>query len=265
VEIKDAVESFGKTMDLLAIHNSADTIASRLADIRMALLQSSPSIRRGDFERIGVEDIASLVKMYDREFFGGWLDQAIRQRSHLPLSFRLSSTMTSAGGKTLRYRQRARGGGVCTRYEIAIASRMLFMTFSDVRRSVAVCGLECADRLDALLRVLEHELIHLAELLAWDESSCSTYRFRKLARDIFGHTDTKHLLVTSREHAAVAHGIRVGDMAEFDFRGRRLAGKVNRVHRRATILIEDPKGVPYTDGKKYHKFYVPLDELRIRQ
>ncbi len=250
-------------MDLLAVQNSPETIAARRAGIRAALLQSSPNIRQGDFERIGVEDVASLVAMYDREFFGGWLMPAVKEKTSLPLLFRLSSTMTRAGGKTSRYRRRAHGGGICTRYEIAVASRMLFMTFRDVQRDVAVGGLPCSDRLDALQRILEHEIIHLAEMLAWDESSCSGPRFRKLARDIFGHTEKWHFLVTAREHAAVAHGIRVGETVEFDFDGRRRVGRVNRVHRRATVLVEDPKGQPYTDGKSYLKFYVPLDMLKL--
>jgi hypothetical protein len=201
--------------------------------------------------------------MYDREFFGGWLAEALRERTPVPQTFRLSSTMTRAGGKTSRYRQRDRGGGVAIRYEIAVASRMLFMTFRDVRRDVVVGGLPCSDRLDALQRILEHEIIHLAEMLAWDESSCSGPRFRKLARDIFGHTEKWHLLVTAREHAAVAHGIRVGGMVEFDFDGRRRVGRVNRVHRRATVLVEDAGGQPYTDGKSYLKFYIPLDMLKL--
>lgn len=250
-----------RLMDLLALHNLSEVIAARRGAIREAILQSSGAIRQGNFERIALGDLESLVRMYDREFFGGWVEQAIREKSRLPLELRLSTTMTRAGGKTIRHRRKARGGGIVTRYEIAIASRMLFMTFDDVQRPVEVCGIVCSDRLEALMRVLEHELIHLAELLAYDESSCRAYRFRKLARDIFGHTDTKHLLVTAGEHAAVAHGVKLGAMVQFTFGGRRYSGKVNRVHHRATVLVEDPEGMPYSDGKKYHKFYVPLSAL----
>jgi hypothetical protein len=250
-------------MDLLAIHNSTELVAARRAGIRAGLLQGSRNIRQGDFERIGVEDLAGLFEAYDREFFGGWLAPAVMAKTGAPLLFRLSATMTRAGGKTSRYGRRTRWGGVSTRYEIAVASRMLLMTFRDVKRDVVVGGLACADRLDALQRILEHEMIHLAEMLAWDESSCSGPRFRKLARDIFGHTEKWHLLVTAREHAAVAHGIRVGGMVEFDFDGRRRVGRVNRVHRRATVLVEDAGGQPYTDGKSYLKFYIPLDMLKL--
>ena len=252
-------------MDLLAIQNSSEAIAARRAGIRAALLQSSRDIQCGDFERIGVSDLASLFDMYDREFFGGWLAQALRERAQAPLAFRLSTTMTRAGGRTSRYRRRDRAGGARTHYEIAVASRMLLMTFRDVKRDVVVGGLACMDRLDALQRILEHEILHLAEMLVWDESSCSGPRFKKLARDIFGHTDKSHCLVTAREHAAVTHGIRVGGAVEFDLDGRRWVGRVNRVHRRATVLVEDAKGRAYTDGRNYLKFYVPLDRLKLRQ
>jgi hypothetical protein len=47
----------------------------------------------------------------------------------------------------------------------------------------------------------------------------------------------------------------------FDLDGRRLVGRVNRAHRRATVLVEDANGQPYTDGKMYQKFYVPFAML----
>ena len=37
---------------------------------------------------------------------------------------------------------------------------------------------------------------------------------------------------------------------------------VNRITRRATILVEHPKGQSYSDGKRYLKFYIPLPLLR---
>ena len=169
--------------------------------------------------------------------------------------------MTRAGGKTTLYRRRIPGGQVQAHYEIAVASRMLFMTFKDVQRPVVVCGLTCTNRLEALQRILEHEIIHLAELVTYGKSGCGGRRFKELAAGIFGHAGTKHALVTPMEHAAAQHGIRVGSLVCFDFEGRRLVGRVNRAHSRATVLVEDAKGLPYSDGKKYQKFYVPFGML----
>ncbi len=115
--------------------------------------------------------------------------------------------------------------------------------------------------MQALQRIMEHEIIHLAELLAFDNSSCSAARFKLLAKNIFGHADTKHDLVTPREHAAVTQGIKVGQSVEFRFQGVRHVGRVNRIHHRATILVESGKGMKHSDGKKYVKFYIPVPML----
>lgn len=37
---------------------------------------------------------------------------------------------------------------------------------------------------------------------------------------------------------------------------------MNRITRRATVLVEDSRGVLYADGKRYLTFYVPLPLLR---
>ena len=42
----------------------------------------------------------------------------------------------------------------------------------------------------------------------------------------------------------------------------RHVGVVNRITRRATILVESATGVMYTNGKRYQKFYVPLGHLQ---
>jgi hypothetical protein len=36
---------------------------------------------------------------------------------------------------------------------------------------------------------------------------------------------------------------------------------VNRVTKRATVLVEDARGVRYSDGRRYAKFYVPVGML----
>jgi hypothetical protein len=71
-----------------------------------------------------------------------------------------------------------------------------------------------------------------------------------------------HDLVTPREAAGQAFGICVGDLVSFELDGVRHVGRVNRITRRATILVEDPRGVLYSDGKRYRTFYVPLPLLR---
>ena len=66
------------------------------------------------------------------------------------------------------------------------------------------------------------------------------------------------------ENAAVEHAVKIGARVEFDFDGKRLVGLVNRIHHRATVLVEDRNGARYRDGRaSYHKYYIPLPFLRV--
>ena len=102
-------------------------------------------------------------------------------------------------------------------------------------------------------RILEHELIHLAEMLVWEDSNCEGDRFQAIAHRLFGHTEHKHELVTQHERAAKKFNIRVGTMVSFKHEGKTFIGKVNRITRRATVLVADAQGQKYDDGKCYRK------------
>jgi hypothetical protein len=45
------------------------------------------------------------------------------------------------------------------------------------------------------------------------------------------------------------------------FEGKRLEGRVNRITTRATVLVEDAEGQPFSDGRRYKTYYVPLPLL----
>ena len=47
----------------------------------------------------------------------------------------------------------------------------------------------------------------------------------------------------------------------FRFEGVERTGIVNRISKRATVLVEDPEGQRYSNGKHYIKFYVPVQLL----
>ncbi len=182
-----------------------------------------------------------------------------------PVHFRLSSRMTTTAGKTIRSQPHPRPGDLVPRppsYEIAISTLLLFQSFRAPGQSVVVSGRACHNRLEALQRTFEHELLHLAEFLAWGRSNCTEPNFHQLVREIFAHDGVYHDLVTPRQLAAAEHGIRVGDRVQFDHEGRTYVGRVNRITRRATVLVADPNGPLYSDGKHYARFYVPLAWLR---
>ncbi len=232
--------------------------ARRAGVVRQELLARSPHVREGNFTRIATSDLRLLFELYDRRMFAGALTRALGGADGQILGFRLSRRMTHAGGKTSF---RPAPGPDRPRYEIVISSHLLFSNFHGPGGPVAVNGLGCRDRLDALLRIFEHELVHLIEFLAAGTSSCRTDAFRRLARGLFGHTEVTHRLETPARRAARTHGLRVGDRVSFVFQGIRRKGRINRITKRATVLVEDPSGAPYSDGKRYLKFYVPLKHL----
>jgi hypothetical protein len=197
-----------------------------------------------------------LFDQYDTHFFAGHLRLAL---DTTPLHFRLSQRMTNAGGRTTHFTHRV------TRahwYEITVSAAVLFSSFRGTEhRPMTCCGIVCRDRLDGLMRVMEHEMAHLIEMLLWGDSSCRKHRFHSLTRRFFGHTAYQHNLVTPRERAFVESGIRPGMKVRFDFEGFTRTGIVNRVTKRATVLVEDPTGLRYSNGKHYVKYYIPVGML----
>lgn len=253
-------------MNILTLQFDQATISSKTRDIAQAFCRESANIREADFEVISGRDVACLFGLYDRHFFDGWLEQQVAQQSADAMRFRVSSRMTRAGAKTTRTALVRKGPGNRPRrvsYEIAVSSRLLFMSFSDGGQPVEVCGLRCHNRTEALQRLMEHEIIHLIELVQWEQSSCNQPRFKRLAGNIFGHRHVRHSLITPTEAAKAQHGISVGSPVTFEFEGRRLVGRVNRITRRATVLVESGAGQRYSNGKHYEKYYVPLSQLKI--
>lgn len=236
---------------------------AKLTALTTRFLRESPQIRQPNFNTISPGDLALLFQLYDAEYFAGYLAQLLTAQASAPLGFRLSSTMTRAGGKTSWTSYSRFLAARKTKYEIAISSRLLFMTFQTDHRPVVVSGCLCGNRLEALQRIMEHEIIHLSELLTWGKSSCSAPQFKRLAAQIFGHTGTKHDLITPREAAVTEHGIKIGSLVAFDFKGRRFVGRVNRIRLRATVLVEAENGIRYTDGKCYHKYLLPVPKLKL--
>ena len=108
---------------------------------------------------------------------------------------------------------------------------------------------------------MEHELVHLIEMMLWSKSSCAKPRFHSITLRFFGHTENKHRLITPKEKAIVKYGIKPGMTVRFRFDGLERKGIVNRINKRVTVLVEDHRGRRYSDGKRYAKFYVPVQLL----
>ena len=220
------------------------------------MLRNSDSIRTPNFRQLASQDLGLLFQVTDELFFDGHLGRACESLAR-PLSFRLSKRMTTSGGmttmtKTVNQRKD---------FEIAIATTPLFQSFRNPE-VIQVGGVRCANRLQALQRIMEHEMIHLAEMLIWDDSNCGAARFKNISNRFFAHTESNHQLLTPRDVAKKNFQIHVGDRVSFRRDGKTLCGFVNRITKRATILVSDQNGTLYTDGQKYTKFYVPLRCLK---
>ena len=170
--------------------------------------------------------------------------------------------MTSAGGTTSRRQQHLPNGDIRTDHQITVSTTLLFNTFSTVDRPIVVAGRTCHDRMQALQRIFEHEIVHLGEMLAWNDSSCRQKRFQTIASRTFAHTDVVHQLITPQESAHARFGLRRGDAVAFQMDDQELVGTINRITKRATVLVRDKEGPMYSDGNRYAKFYVPLSMLR---
>jgi len=246
--------------DLLEIVESVTLATGEIADrtkqIHAAVLSKSQYIDDPNFGSIHPDDLRLLFAEYDNRFFGGQIKESL---GIIPLNFGLSERMTSSGGKTAHSTGRADGKEW---YEISVSTAILFGCFDgDDHRPISCSGIACHDRLDALQRVMEHELVHLIKMLLWGKSSCSKPRFHSITLCFFGHTENKHKLITPREKAIVKFGIKPGMAVRFRFDGVEHEDIVNRINKRATVLVENRRGERFSDGKRYAKFYVPVQML----
>ncbi|MEZ6118836.1 MAG: SprT-like domain-containing protein [Pirellulaceae bacterium] len=234
-------------------------VQQRTRSVYQQVLQKSRYLDGGNFSVIHPDDLRLLFDAYDEIFFDGGCRQSLGDS---PLQFRLSKRMTKTGGTTTRrqFRQTPHAPLRCE-YEIAVSTTLLFHSFGDDHRSIRMSGIACRDRLEALQRVIEHEMVHLIEMLLWTESSCAAPRFQSIAQRHFGHTEHRHQLITPREKAFTQFGIRTGDRVAFRIDNQQLVGMVNRITKRATVLVEDGTGEKYSDGKRYTKYYVPVHML----
>jgi hypothetical protein len=253
--------------------------AAALATARHSTFDAAVEIvGKPNFQKIGTKHLTKIYELLDRVYFKGCLS-TILKNEHRVLSFRLSSRMTQRAGQVMIDKDRP------LHHELAISSFLLLEAFSKENtvcsRAIMVNGLKCENRLQCLLRIMEHELIHLLfccssiirSLGLMDSSGnyVDGYHgrtFQLAVRLFFGHTDWQHSLVTRDELAFIDRGIEVGALISFLHEGKQIRGKVNRVQKRVTVLVQEDKNVVrsnpnamlFSDGNKYIKYYVPIDE-----
>lgn len=237
---------------------SPDQSAENRSRVYDMVLGKSIRINRANFIGFATSDLKLIVDCYDQMLLGGAIEELLLLRG-ARLSFQINNRLRTSAGRLVT---RKLPGGT-KEYRLESSASMFFRSFSEEYQGpFTVNGLLARDRLSALIIVMEHETLHLVEELMFHQTSCSRNRFRRLAFAWFGHTESTHALLTPREEAR-RQGIHVGDQVRFHFQNRDYCGLVNRVTRRATILVpcEGGEGELYNDGMSYQKFYVPLTLL----
>lgn len=234
-------------------------VYSNRCKVAAALIESSKSIKNTRISAISTEDLYMLYNLYDDIFF----DKKLKG-SGIIVSFSLSRRMTSSAGKTFFKKPTSDGSqspqNDCI-YEIRIGVDFFF-NYNLTSGKKLVCGIETDNSLDALLLVFEHELCHVLEQAFYGDSNCSKQRFKTLASNLFDHKASHHQLPTHRQIAYECHDLKVGDLVSFSFDGKCHKGIINRINKRATVMVESRDG-DYRDkkGKRYNKYYVPLKLL----
>jgi hypothetical protein len=238
--------------DLARLAYEPAEIEQRTKAIYCRCLAESTNLCPGNYSTLHTQDLQLLFALYDEYFLRG----VFRGRNPTGVGFRVSSRMTrSAGMVTYRHESGP--------YTVSISGTLLLQAFGGSNDPVLVNGLACCDRLEATMRVLEHEIVHLLELTTFGSTSCARARFRRLSRSIFGHTDVTHELAGGGHRRSARIVVRPGDTVQFGYRGRLRRGVVCRITKRATVMVRDPRGT-YVDrvGARYSKYYVPLHCLQ---
>jgi len=218
--------------------------------IRQRFLATAAIAKTVNFRAIAFGDLELLFKLYDVLCF----DNLFKRTMAGKVSFSFSPRMTSAGAKVMVFKN-----GL---YRLTVSSHLLYQGFKENAPPVTVNGVVCTDRLAVLQRLVEHEMIHLYEFSLFGNSSCKQKRFKEIALAKFGHPETTHRLVTVRQRALTELNMRIGDKVTFEFDGKQVSGFINRITKRATVLVLHPKGtLRDRQGNRYRRYYVPLRDL----
>ncbi|MBP7563287.1 MAG: hypothetical protein KA886_05805 [Candidatus Cloacimonetes bacterium] len=195
--------------------------------------------------------INQLMYLYDSIFFDCYLVK------NLEIAIDLSRRMTRSAGIT-KFNRRTR------HFEIVFSIPLLLHTFKENKgRSFDVNGLPCSSPAQALMRVMEHELVHVLEFVLKGNSSCSKQDFRIIAWRLFGHTQTRHAITNENQAVIKKSEFPVGQKVSFEYEQVEYQGVIHRITKRATVMVPSVRGTYLNEaGKRFAKFYVPLSMLK---
>ena len=242
---------------MINIRYDLKTINEKRIQIKNLLYDKSENIKSENFNKVSEKDLYILFDLYDEIFLEGWFKQNFKGK----IKFILSRQLTRAAGNTRTKKNIAQIQNDEMEFEVKISLNHL-SNFYKIDRVKYVGGIEANSVLDSLLLVFEHELCHVIEFIVMKKSSCNKKPFKDLIYNLFGHTESTHKLVGTNEVNIQEFGLKPGDSVKFLFKGKYIIGFIQKINKKATIMSPDKQG-NYIDklGKRYKKFYVPLDSL----
>ena len=243
--------------ELTNLKLTPETIKNKRAEVSRLLTQSSPNIKNGDIKIISTADLKLLFDLYDKVFFGERFKTIFKGK----LRFSLSRRMTRSAGKTLFPIDIS---GIKPE-NLTIEIRMgvdFYFRHNLIEGSKNACGIKTTTGLEALQVIFEHELCHAIEYICFGQTNCSAERFKTIAGNLFGHTESHHSLPTNTQIAHQKLGLKIGHNVSFTFEGKRLKGILYKINKRAVVMVRDKNG-QFADskGNRYAKYYVPLPML----
>lgn len=244
-------------LEVLMIKHPTDEINLKREAVSRLLMQQSGTIKNRMVACISTDDLKLLFHLYDHIFFDNWFRENYKGK----LKFSLSKRMTKSAGLTLCPRNMDRIKPEDLIIEIRIGVDFL-LQYGLVDRSNTVCGIKTSDSLEALQLIFEHELCHVLEFIHFKRSSCRGKRFRNIAENLFGHTESYHKLPTNRQIAKERLGLNIGDTVSFCFKRERYTGILYSINKMAVVMVRDANGsLMDKKNNRYSRYYVPLTNL----
>ncbi|QKF94834.1 SprT-like protein [Fadolivirus algeromassiliense] len=203
-----------------------------------------------NFKSLTNKDIKQTFNIIDMVYFNGKINKYIKE-NNINLSFKSSAKLTkTAGICKFKYT----GERTC-KYSIGISNKILDNLFVKDEKSLKINGLLCYNRLECYINILEHELTHLLILLFCPEEGQEmgghTETFKKITKNLFGHTEYKHMLLSGdyelveEKKKEMKLNIEVGDyIISKPINGKIFKGVVTNISNKSvTVLLDSEKAV----------------------
>lgn len=157
-----------------------------LDDVRTRILNKYSQYTNSVYE-MDSNCISQIFDMYDEQYFNNSIHKYMEENS-FGLTFKTEGKYTFTTE------------GICIfkkcNYTITLPLHY-FKVFNGEPDGVNVAGQNCMTQLEALLRVIEHEIVHLIMFIYEynvQESEEHGETFMRLAHEFFGHTDHRHYM-----------------------------------------------------------------------